>query len=682
MKEEQISPNVVLRTVDVVNNGQVMGFAYMISVSDKRDVVFHIDVSGSDNLVMEGGRLMKKSQVKAGSKDFLVGKVVVVNSQVPWSLQCRYTWTEKETSSKEIAKNIVLETTDMWTKGRSVTAVEYTLKVNMGKPVVFSIDFGGSTNLELATGGTKLKTLVEPHSSAMVAYLQVIKPTEPWSIKCKYDWSEGIPHKQVLGKPERKELGPGIVLVTTRSDRDGDTFQYQLAVSKNCIVDFCLDCSESTNMHLKGGETTQHTVVQPWDRAEVGLVVTKNPAKAWSLKCKFTWSERTPTPPTSGSIDETPCSNPSVNTLTEQLASVDLCTSATTGLNSFEVVRESGSVVNSGDGSSPATLAASQEIHRTSASVHSDTLSQVPKRTAPGLAPQQNQPAPQPVVNSAPPPVSNCPPHFEKPMASSAPPPVSNCPPHFEKPMASSAPPPVSNCPPHFEKPMASSAPPPVSNCPPQAVKPLASPVVDSLKPENPTTVKELAAGITLTTEQVAGPPRKFIYTVEVAKPNAVSFDADFTGSTNLTLKDADVFNQLFKRTLVAPHSKLIVAELTVKDPAVATSLRCKYRYEEQAPASIPTVSVPNAPLSGPPPGVTGGPKSAKYKLVEFLQGLELLEYIDLFNTEQIDWDLLKDMADNEDSLRATLKELGIARLGHREKIITAIRKEKLTTNK
>ena len=67
-------------------------------------------------------------------------------------------------------------------------------------------------------------------------------------------------------------------------------------------------------------------------------------------------------------------------------------------------------------------------------------------------------------------------------------------------------------------------------------------------------------------------------------------------------------------------------------------------------------------------------PVAALSKLAEFLKGIGLEEHVQAFESEQVDWDLLLVMAQDEDSLRSTLKELGVTRLGNRERIITSLR--------
>jgi hypothetical protein len=278
---------------------QIAGFVYELSTGPGRSVLFLLDVTGSENLELgEAGLRLRQCEVAANSRAFRVATLRVRDLSLPWTLQARYTWTEVEVARKEIAPGLFLETRELWNKGRFVTAIAYELSVAIDKRVVFAIDFEGSENLELASGGLRLKTIVEPHHSRTVGYLEVVNPLQPWALKCRYEWDEELPSRPVLDNPQRKELGPGVTLVTTRSlGESGESFRYQLAVSKNAAVLFTLDASNSVNMRLAdrpAGEMTLKTLVQPWDSADVGTVAVADISNPFSLQCKFTWIEKQP----------------------------------------------------------------------------------------------------------------------------------------------------------------------------------------------------------------------------------------------------------------------------------------------------------------------------------------------------------------------------------------------------
>ena len=58
------------------------------------------------------------------------------------------------------------------------------------------------------------------------------------------------------------------------------------------------------------------------------------------------------------------------------------------------------------------------------------------------------------------------------------------------------------------------------------------------------------------------------------------------------------------------------------------------------------------------------------------LSSLGLAQYADAFHEEEFTLEVLRESAQRPDELRATLKELGMKKLGHREKLITALRPE------
>ncbi|GBG28540.1 Ras-related protein Rab-13, partial [Hondaea fermentalgiana] len=630
LEYHQLSPLVRLVTSDVVAaaSGKVAGFVYEVDAASGRDVVFHLDVSGSENLELrEGTGRMKKTSIAGGSPRTEVGKVMVTDKDKPWSLQCRYTWTEKETTSKEVASGIVLETTDMWTKGRSMTAIEYTLRSSLHKRVVFTMDFSGSENLDLATGGLKLRTVVEPTSTATVGYLQVINPMLQWKLKCKYQWSEELPDRPVVGRPERRELSPGIVLITTRTETGGaDAFRYQLACSKNAVIDFRLDCSDSTNVALKDNESSAklRTVVQPWDRVDVGTIIVTNPAKPWSLKCKFSWTERPPKPPTfaasspgtnaassSGGADD--ASGAAVDAITEHISSLDVSEDDNPQINVFHVERSSSGALDGDD--AQRTLGSATMDPRVSSAVPLPAkLEPIPP---PGVAHRQTSVSSVQSEGTTAPPI-----HVSVPMA-----------------------------------------PPKPEND---------SGVAD--KDESSADCKEIASNIFLTTLRIPGEPMRIRYKLEVRKPAKVTFRGDFSGSTNLALKDED--SPLKREVVVEPFKATTVAELRLIDwsPSTNWSLRCNYTFEEHD-VMLETRARPSISGASDAGSAAGGTED---ELSQFLAGLGLSEYLAAFRAEQVDMELLEEMAADEPSLRDTLRELGIAKLGPREKIVTAMRKRRV----
>lgn len=711
VKQDELSPLLKLRTSDlVVDKGHTLvasalessgnkagasvavGFEYALSVGPSRDVTFHIDISGSENLRMSGehgGGVLRATEVAAGSKDVQIAVVEVCDLAKPWSLHCRYSWTERETSSKELAPGITLVTTEMWTKGRSVTAIMYELKVGdtKGKRVAFHIDFTGSTNLELATGGLRARTVVEPYSSATVGFLQVINPANPWTLKVKCDWSDQAPTSQpVLGRPERRDLAPGLVLITTRCEvNNGDAFRYQLACSKNTVIDFTIDCSESSNMALDGkssGSTSiQRSIVQPWDRAEVGTVCAIQPQKPWLLKVKLTWSERAPLPPTFVAESEDAAAA-AVTSVTEKVANIEIDPNKSIGqANVLQIERSSGSPLgettqsfNNGDAHSSVHVQPSSiELPtKTSASVISSSAATTAPAsatvgTADGALPKPSRRAPglKLDLDAS---NSNAGNHGEAVAVTSISEQDSS-----QKTIMSRRSSGVASGP---KIPIMLQAPPPQVPANGQS----------EISDESKLDTKEISSKVFLTKYQIPGTPTRITYELHIERPCTITFFADFAGSYNLRLERS---NDLTITTVAQPFQRTVVAELVVAESGKAWGLKAAYRFQEHD-ALLSPLSVHAAPsfsdqklepmTSPPPPGIIGGDKdgkggSATDQLASFLIGIGLEEYLTAFRTEQVDWTLLLDMAKNEDSLRSTLKELGVDKLGNRERIITALRR-------
>ena len=161
-----------------------------------------------------------------------------------------------------------------------ITSMVYLLEVKKNKKVNFSIDFKGSNNLELATGGLTATTLVDEFSERQVAYLQVVDPQKGWSLECKYNWEELDPHQASPGKPVREELAPGIVLITTREDGPY-SFKYELLVTKFVVVNFTLDCTGSANMKVANSSRKN-----PFVRKSSYSRTTAHSSARWSLCAK------------------------------------------------------------------------------------------------------------------------------------------------------------------------------------------------------------------------------------------------------------------------------------------------------------------------------------------------------------------------------------------------------------
>jgi len=280
-----------------VERNVIVGFLYEVELKDaSRSVVFLADISGSSNLEIYGSKgQLSKTEIPIGAQGFFeVARIYVTDRSIPWSLDLRYTWTEREIATKKLSDTIELEITDHWVKGAAVTSMEYRLRSK--EKVEFVADFSGSSNLELVTGYLRAACVaLNPNDWVNVGRLQVIDPSKPWNILCKYEWSDYIENQPPIDVPERRELAPGVVLVTTRLHQGKkECFRFQIACAKNVIIDISLDCSASSNMAFPEGVSVLTAVVHPWDRVTIGTIAVIDQNQPWKLRYKMTLSERAP----------------------------------------------------------------------------------------------------------------------------------------------------------------------------------------------------------------------------------------------------------------------------------------------------------------------------------------------------------------------------------------------------
>ena len=85
----------------------------------------------------------------------------------------------KSRTVKEISQDLYL------IRSETASSLTYELDCAKYKRVAFTIDFSGSSNLELSTGGLTLTTTVSPYEKREVAYLIVPNPALPWTLKVK-----------------------------------------------------------------------------------------------------------------------------------------------------------------------------------------------------------------------------------------------------------------------------------------------------------------------------------------------------------------------------------------------------------------------------------------------------------------------------------------------------------------
>jgi hypothetical protein len=96
----------------------------------------------------------------------------------------------------------------------------------------------------------------------------------------------------------------------------------------------------------------------------------------------------------------------------------------------------------------------------------------------------------------------------------------------------------------------------------------------------------------------------------------------------------------------------------------------CRYVWEEE------DVGVSGATSSAGAADVLISPAKPRThsSLAQLLASIGMGEYAAAFEREELSLDLLRVMARNETEFRRSLQELGISKMGHREKILLAVK--------
>jgi tetratricopeptide (TPR) repeat protein len=95
------------------------------------------------------------------------------------------------------------------------------------------------------------------------------------------------------------------------------------------------------------------------------------------------------------------------------------------------------------------------------------------------------------------------------------------------------------------------------------------------------------------------------------------------------------------------------------------------------ASAAAPLAAAAHAPSTAPPPPPPpSAPSAAVDDVASLLEGLGLSQYIAAFEEQEMEMDVMRDVASKQGSsaLDECLKELGVKSMGHRQKIINALK--------
>ena len=193
--------------------------------------------------------------------------------------------------------------------------------------------------------------------------------------------------------------------------------------------------------------------------------------------------------------------------------------------------------------------------------------------------------------------------------------------------------------------------------------------------------IEEISPQVFLETEIVDNLQRvEITYTLQVLKQTRVTFEADFTGSSNLMLLPD---GGLVCEAVVDPMQKMQIGQLRNIDPNSGWKLVCRYKWQEEdimvkpetirIPSNIPsdlnTQKNSNVIPSKPQRG-----NNNVHDIRSLLASINLEGYADFFDAEELNLDLLKVMAKNESEFRNSLEMLGVNKMGHRERILVAVK--------
>ena len=188
-------------------------------------------------------------------------------------------------TQKELAHNIFL-----W-RHETDNEIVYELDNAKYKDIRFKMDFSGSQNLALTTGGNTILTKVSPYKRVVVGVLKVRNTRATSQLRVKYTWEEMDPCSPPSGTPKKEELGPGIFLHTKRTT-DPDTFVYSISYKNyGSRLKFTINFSGSQNLYFDSGSLTKTMRVEAYETVLLGTLRPIVPSNSWSLKTKYTWSE-------------------------------------------------------------------------------------------------------------------------------------------------------------------------------------------------------------------------------------------------------------------------------------------------------------------------------------------------------------------------------------------------------
>ena len=479
------------------------------------------------------------------------------------------------------------------------------------------------------------------------------------------------------------EISPGLILHTTDrigANRSVVSIEYELEVRKNKLVIFEIDFTGSTNLELEGGGyiLSKKTMVEPGKRALVAVVHVIDQTKSWSLETKYTWVEENPGTVQPGQskreklaegliLTTSRMSSPdtfSFHLLNEKNVSISVMLDCSKSVNlSMVAIDEPGTFAQKDisrvhHNVISVTIPAFARAHVCSLVVKDPTIgyqlktkwswAESSSHFGSLLEPHSASPG-RPWSDS----LENMQSYSKigtKPLPyQTNPSSFALIPQDYSQDIVAR-----SSSEPHFP-----------------GRPPRSSPSRPRLKRE------EISTSVFLETEIIDNMIRaEVLYSIQVAKETRVTFEADFSGSVNLGLVPS---GGLVCEAVVEPMRKMQVARLRVLDPTVAWRLVCRYKWQEEdiIPQSELLLNS-NQPLmiQNQPSAVVNQPRSSSAggDVRALLRTLNLEAYAEFFEAEELTLDLLRIMARDEAEFRHSLESLGVNKMGHREKILVAVK--------
>lgn len=189
-----------------------------------------------------------------------------------------------QTTSKEIARDIFL------IRKETSSTISYEVDNAKYKRILFKMDFSGSQNLHLLTGGLEVRTTVQPYARVQVAVLRVTDPRKSSRLSVKYTWEEEEPSEPPSTIPKREELAQDIFVYTTRY-HDPTSFHFAVFCGKYRRLRFTASFAGSSNLALDDGTQRRTVVVEPYQKVDIGTLRVVDASRGWTYKAKFVWEE-------------------------------------------------------------------------------------------------------------------------------------------------------------------------------------------------------------------------------------------------------------------------------------------------------------------------------------------------------------------------------------------------------